>query len=328
VKRVLLMTLALMACTESPASTTVEEPIETTAGGTTQPDPRWVEGATMRVARSEHPAVVLDGRIVIMGGLIETGVGQTGVTPSVEAYDPVTDSWSDLPDLPAPRHHAMAAVVDDRLFFIGGYDEAGFNPTVDVWELSGDTWVERANLPTPVGAAAAVVLDGLIYIVGGVPNSGLFVYDPAADAWTELEEPSEKREHLAAVALEGEVWAIGGRWEVFAVRTVEIYDPVSDSWRDGPQMIQARSGFGATVVDGMVMVAGGEVFEPVQALDTVEVLGMMLSENNTGWLRSVELPMGLHGNPLVTIGDQVYLPGGSIEAAAVDNPGQLFFITP
>jgi hypothetical protein len=38
--------------------------------------------------------------------------------------------------------------------------------------------------------------------------------------------------------------------------------------------------------------------------------------------------MGLHGNPLVALDDRVYLPGGSIEAAAVDNPGQLFFITP
>ena len=82
--------------------------------------------------------------------------------------------------------------------------------------------------------------------------------------------------------------------------------------------------FGATVIDGAIMVAGGEVFEPVQALDTVE----MIPPGDLAWLRSVDLPMGLHGNPLVALDDRVYLPGGSIEAAAVDNPGQLFFITP
>jgi N-acetylneuraminic acid mutarotase len=322
-KRLFLVTVALMACTESPATSTVEKPLTTTLAST-QPESKWVEGAPMRVARSEHPAVVLEGKIAVLGGLVETGVGQTGVSASVEAYDPATDTWSDLPDLPAARHHAMAAVVDDRLFFIGGYDETGFNPTADVWELSGDTWVVRASLPEPVGAGAAVVLDDLIYVVGGVPASGLLAYDPTADAWTGLEAPSERREHLAAVAVDGEIWAIGGRWEVFAVRTVEIYDPATDSWREGPQMIQARSGFGATVIEGAVMVAGGEVFEPVQALDTVETI----PPGELSWLRSVDLPMGLHGNPLVALDDRVYLPGGSIEAAAVDNPGQLFFITP
>jgi hypothetical protein len=54
----------------------------------------------------------------------------------------------------------------------------------------------------------------------------------------------------------------------------------------------------------------------------------MLVSEDAGWRRSVDLPIGLHGNPLVALGGRVYLPGGSIEAAAVDNPGQLFYITP
>ena len=62
----------------------------------------------MFVARSEHPAVVLGDEIVVLGGLIEVGVGRTGVTPTVEAYLPETDAWRDLPDLPEARHHGMA----------------------------------------------------------------------------------------------------------------------------------------------------------------------------------------------------------------------------
>jgi non-specific serine/threonine protein kinase len=221
----------------------------------------------------------------------------------------------------------MASVVGDRLFFIGGYDETGFNPVVDVWELADGAWVERTSLPEPVGAAAAVTLGETVYVVGGVPGAGLLAYDSVTDTWARLASPLERREHLAAVALGGEVWAIGGRWESTASRTVEIYDPVNDTWHDGPWMNETRSGFGATVIDGGLMVAGGEVFDPVTARDSVEVLAMQVSED-AGWRRSVDLPIGLHGNPLVTLGGRVYLPGGSIEAAAVDNPGQLFHLAP
>jgi hypothetical protein len=65
----------------------------------------------MNLARSEHPAVLLGEELVVAGGFIEVGVGRTGVTPTVEAYRPESNTWRDLPDLPEARHHGMAAVV-------------------------------------------------------------------------------------------------------------------------------------------------------------------------------------------------------------------------
>jgi N-acetylneuraminic acid mutarotase len=277
----------------------------------------------MGVARSEHPAVVLDDEIIVMGGLVEAGVGRNGVTSSVEAYDPALDTWRDLPDLPQPRHHGMASVVDDRVFFIGGFDETGFNPVVEVWELVGEEWVEKAPLPLPVGAGAAVTVDGVVYVVGGVPQSGLYSYDPGTDTWQVLESPTEPREHLAALAHQGRVWAIGGRWEGVMRSSVEIFDPSTSSWDPGPSLIAARSGFGATLMGDELMVAGGEVFDPLQALDSVEVL----DPDGDDWRPEASLPMGVHGHPLVAIDDMIYLPGGSIEPAGVDNPGQLLVLT-
>jgi N-acetylneuraminic acid mutarotase len=174
-----------------------------------------------------------------------------------------------------------------------------------------------------VAAGAAAALDDSIYVVGGTPEGGLYRYDTAEDVWSEMAAPDQQREHLAAVVFEGEVWAIAGRWEGGIFDSTEIFDPDSGSWRDGPVLNEARSGFGAAVAGDSLVVAGGEVFEPDQALSSVELLSAGASE----WREIDSLPHGVHGNPLVTIGAEVYLPGGSTRAAGIENDGRSYRIT-
>lgn len=276
----------------------------------------------MTVARSEHPGVVLNDEIVVSGGFIERGVGRVGVSASVEAYSPESDTWRDLPDLPQPRHHGMAAVVADRLFVIGGYSPAN-EPTDTVWELVDGQWIDRAPLPGPVGAGAAVAIDDSIYVVGGTPDGGFYRYDVSEDGWSGLTAPGRQREHVAAVDLDGEVWAIAGRWEGEIFGTIEIYDPGSQAWRPGPSLNEARSGFGAAVLEGAVVVAGGEVFSPEEALDTVELLDPAAD----AWSFIETLPHGLHGNPLLVVGTDLFLAGGSSRARDVVNDGRSYRLT-
>jgi N-acetylneuraminic acid mutarotase len=282
----------------------------------------WVELAPMETARSEHPAVVLDNEIVVLGGLVEAGVGRTGVTPSVEAYAPATDTWRQLPELPEARHHGMAAVVGGRLFFIGGYDASGAASSA-VWELVDGTWRDSQPLPVPVAAAAAVATGDAIYLVGGVPDGLFHRYDVASNSWSALTPPATQREHVAAAIVDGEVWAIAGRWMGEIFDTTEAYDPASESWREGPSLIEPRSGFGAAVIGGTIIVAGGEVFDPDEALTSVE----RLNSEPDGWFSIDSLAHGLHGNPLVAVGSDVYLPGGSTRPAGVANDGEVYRLT-
>jgi N-acetylneuraminic acid mutarotase len=288
----------------------------TACTGKSSGDSLWTEHESMRVARSEHPAVVLDGEIVVLGGFVEVSFGRISATTTVEAYDPGSDSWRDLPNLPESRHHLMAAVVSSRLFVIGGFTASG-DAMDTVWELVDGEWMDRAPIPVATGAGAAVNIDGAIYVVGGAPAGGLLRYDSTMNVWEVLAPPSSNREHLAAAVLDGEVWALGGRWHGEAFDTTEIYDPENSDWRNGPKLIEPRSGFGASVMGSAIIVAGGEVFDPVTALSSVELLGP------DGWQPGESLPFGLHGSPLVTLGDRVYLPGGSTRAAGVDNPGTM-----
>ena len=53
---------------------------------------------------------------------------ETGVFPDVDAYDPVTDSWRSLPDLPLPVHGMGAAGLDGRIWVPAGADVEALGP--------------------------------------------------------------------------------------------------------------------------------------------------------------------------------------------------------
>jgi N-acetylneuraminic acid mutarotase len=288
----------------------------------------WVQRASMEIARSEVPATVVEGAIYVPGGLVPTAQG-VGVAASVERYRTDTDNWDSVAELPAPRHHSMSVAVDGLVYLLGGFGD-GFNPWATAWTFDPETneWSDIADLPASIGAGAAVEIDGLVYVVGGVPDgTSLYVYDPSADSWESLPPMNQAREHTAAVELGGDLWVLGGRWDEAMLNSVEVFDTELGSWSSGPAMQEARSGFGATVLADSIFVAGGEVFDQsngfeAKALDSVERF------DGETWTSAEPLPRRLHGNPLVTVGESIYLLGGSIEAAAADNTGEVWSLQP
>ncbi len=275
----------------------------------------WLLGTTMPSTRSEMPAVALNGRLYVPGGF--------GGVARLEAYDPLTANWTVLANLPAGRHHLMAAAHGEFLYIFGGSPTLGFGATDGAWRYDPgqDRWEELAPLPDARSAGAAVTLGDVIYVVGGSGGSGeLLAYYPLENRWDSLPGPQQPREHVAAVAFDGHLWVIGGRWRGDGeLKSVEIYDP-SGGWREGPALQTARAGFAAAVVEGRILVAGGEViFTGSETLGSVE----LFDPNLGSWAFIEPLPAPVHGVGAATLVGQVYLPGGSDRAGAIDNLGRL-----
>ena len=100
-------------------------------------------------------------------------------------------------------------------------------------------------MPQGLYAHAAAATGGKIYVTGGC-NEGdsvnsVFVYDPQADAWTQLASMGVARHGHASAAVGGKLYVFGGRYGGRGLSTVEVYDPALDSWAEGSSLISVRS---------------------------------------------------------------------------------------
>ncbi len=145
-----------------------------------------------------------DGRVYLIGGYGELGLHQT-----VEIYDPLTETWTDLQAKNNPTPRAFLAAVtgrDGRIYTFGGVDKDGnptnfferYNPGENEWETKDDG---LPFMPFAAGLVTATVLaDGRICVAGYEeydPNKvgfnildGLFnkvaVYDPNPATWHDV----------------------------------------------------------------------------------------------------------------------------------------------
>jgi N-acetylneuraminic acid mutarotase len=130
--------------------------------------------------------------------------------------------WQTRVPLPNPRNHLADAVVDGKLYVIGG--QHGHNETlvtqrsVHMWDPQRPTvWTEVAKLPAArshIGGGTYVV-DGAIYVVGGeiahtVSVDTVFVYQPAQNTWRSASPLPVKRHSGVGGLLNGKLFYTTG----------------------------------------------------------------------------------------------------------------------
>jgi N-acetylneuraminic acid mutarotase len=128
----------------------------------------WSTGAGMGERRRGAGGVATyNGKIYYAGGIHD---GQA--VNWLDEYDPNANTWRRLPDMPTARDHFAAAVLDGKLWAIGGRGgpNAINSPTGvnQAYDFATGTWsTGHAPLPTPRGGFAAAALGCEIIIIGG-----------------------------------------------------------------------------------------------------------------------------------------------------------------
>jgi N-acetylneuraminic acid mutarotase len=78
----------------------------------------------MPTARSGTAYGVYEGKIYVAGGeYLDNQI--VGVYRDLQAYDPVADKWTILPDLPTPRHGLVGGVTGDQFYVVSGHLQSG-----------------------------------------------------------------------------------------------------------------------------------------------------------------------------------------------------------
>jgi len=81
-------------------------------------------GARMPTARSGVAWGVYNGRIYVAGGEFQNGQ-MAAAFRAFEAYEPATNRWFIMPQMPIPRHGVAAGIIGNRFHLVGGAVQAG-----------------------------------------------------------------------------------------------------------------------------------------------------------------------------------------------------------
>ena len=153
----------------------------------------WTLKASMSVPRFEHGTVGVNGKIYAFGGLESWDPEETYHT-SGEIYDPATNIWSHMADMPMGLGR-FGAATDGRYIYVAGGTNSDFWYThLDVvlrYDTETDTWTSLSErmLLTPKVAAPAAYLGGygLYSVNGGHYSEESGPFGPYYEAMKELE---------------------------------------------------------------------------------------------------------------------------------------------
>jgi len=197
-------------------------------------------------------------------------VSCTFSVPSVNAADTVENTWETMAPMPTARQGPGLAVVNGKIYAIGGYNGSILN-TNEMYDPATNTWITKKSMPT-LRSFATAVFHNKIYCIGGADGLNE-VYDPATDTWETKQPMPTPRSALSASVVNDKIYLIGG----FVPSSIglptpersnlnEMYDPVTDSWTTMAPLPTAVAYTISTVVDNKIYVFGNgdatQIYDP------------------------------------------------------------------
>lgn len=167
-------------------------------------------------------------------------------------------TWQSLALLPSSRQELASAVLDGKIYVLGGYDGNGASTaTMEVYNPATDTWSAAANLPFAVNHGSAAVAAGKLYSFGA-SGRRVFAYQPASDSWTEVASMNFQHGATAAAAVfNDKIYVAGGLQGSASTGALEVYDPATNTWTNLPHMSVPRNHTGGAFLNGKFYVVGG-----------------------------------------------------------------------
>lgn len=177
--------------------------------------------------------------------------------------------WKQLPITPTIRTENSAALLNGKIYVLGGFTPKGVTPRVDVWNPVLNNWDLAVPLPQALHHTVAVAVNEKLYVIGGFegsawkPKSATHEYDPDLHRWlSKTPMPTPRGAHAAAV-IDGKIHLVGGaRRKLFNLVNTdahEAYDPATDSWETLPPLPTPRDHLTATVANGKLFAIGGRI---------------------------------------------------------------------
>jgi len=199
----------------------------------------WSEGMGLREPRCGLGGASVPGALLVCGGLQRQG--RRFSLQSTELYIPEHDVWRDGATMNSARDYPACAVLNDRVYAIGGDEHFIIDSnmsTIEAYDTVVDRWSVVGAVPQGViRSSAATAHSGRIFVLGGmaVGNSGLaFAFDPREQVVHTLQPVPNVLVGAAAVSFGGQLLCIGGgggQHQAEPLDTVHVYCDRTCTWR-------------------------------------------------------------------------------------------------
>jgi hypothetical protein len=194
---------------------------------------------SMAEARSRHAAApLLDGRVLVSGGLVPVGGGPNTIdVASAEIFDPAAGTFAPTGAMTVTRlNHSAIALDDGRVLVLGGNGRS----SAEMYDPASGTVAPVADMEAVhgLGHRAVKLLDGKVLVLGGdggviQPTAIAEIFDPATNDFTRIADMTTTRMlHFAVLIEDDGTVLIGGGQDASGdvLASAELYDPAAGTF--------------------------------------------------------------------------------------------------
>jgi N-acetylneuraminic acid mutarotase len=317
-KFILLVTIVALAL---PAIARADAPAAA-GGASIQLD--WKKATPTPFPRVESPTAVIAGKLFLFGGFTD----DLGASTQVDVYDPASDTWSRRKDMPTGVTHLNPAVDGNTLWLAGGFKGRHPGPVTDeVWkyDIAEDSWLPGPRLPEPRAGGGLAIAGRKLHYFGGFKSDrdtdagdhwslGL---DGGA-AWEHEADLPHPRGHVAAAALAGKIYALGGDHGHDKTQIdqpfCDVFDPAVGGWRAIANLPDGSSHFESSTINyrGGILIVGGRSNSPEPASGVLDRLLLYDPKADT-WSVLGTLPEKVLAPSAAIVGSRFVVTGGGLK---------------
>lgn len=270
----------------------------------------WRDRSDAPIDRVEGIGAQVGDQLFVMSGFASADLK---LALQIDVYDLAEDRWTaNIGAMPGIGvSHINPAVDGTDIWIAGGF--AGDHPgpaVAEVWryDTQENTWHPGPPLPEERAAGSLVLQNRTLHYVGGFafrdqPDAldntrtthwALDLDDPAA-GWHTLAPLPEPLGHLSGIALDGQIYAIGGQIRHDRnpedLASVYAYDGATDNWRPLADLPAPRSHAepGTLAFNGRIVLVGGRNNTVVNGSSDLNLVTMYDPERDV-WIDLPQLP--------------------------------------
>ncbi|SHL27838.1 serine/threonine protein kinase [Pseudonocardia thermophila] len=240
----------------------------------------WSPLPSMKTPRHGLALAAVGGTVYAFGGAAK---------PSHEASVSVAESlvlpprrlgpaaaWRTTRDAPIARQFTGSAVVDGRMWVVGGLTTNEATAAVYAYDAAIDTWTRGPDLPIPLHHVMAVNYRDELWVLGGwTPEGGNEsgrnsdrVFALRNGAWVEMPKLLRPRVAAAAAVVGDKLVLFGGQTNGQLTRETEVFD--GTAWHDAAPIPTPREHLAGAAGGGFVYAVGGRELSSSKNLPTFE----------------------------------------------------------